>query len=1375
MKPKYKNLGKVRPTVEGYWDNTKEYSIISIVYDINTDKSYISKKKVPKGIDINDTDYWQIFGNSIVNYDSIVFLGFNNNGETDTYTLPEAIKAIPKDKKRVGIFVSFYEDANDVIKEKHWNLYQFSSNNINQFANVELWISVYYNKHSNIIITGSVTVGSNGNWYNNGEDTGIKASGPKGDKGDTGISPLIRINNNRFEQSTDGGNIWSALSDEFTNKLYIKEYKSSVDELPKNALIGDIYGVGPIYMEDDEEQTKPYYQLYINTVSNWNKNYTITKVYQGDTKLPQYAEKGEIILIKKSTDNYLVYKYTNNSWNLLANLAEIYTQKENIINRGDNIYALVQAEIENQYELYERVVSWINFGTYTSVSAGIVQETGNKNNVVMSQQATTNAIINAININELDFDFSKIASYVAAGKPCRFIVTGKNIVGNRDYIVGILDCFSDNYPHMFTQILTTHYTLPFNGSHTDDKIYTYFRSYHIQGSSSTIPVKTWGEWKIVSSSTNNEDIEKLKEDVENIQKKFDYDEAPTLNSPNLVTSGAIKTALDAQKNEVNQAKDKALQAINENEQSVIDNFNAQRVTPEMLSKSTKQLIDASGGGAITNLADDEDIQSVDDGTGSNVLKFANKDYNPDNKSGLGYKIYRKKDSVGTILQHSDNCIVDFKYDADYNRTGEESANDINLNKDNIKIWNFNGGSLKNIHIFNGQTNVTHLRFTGFPRFNKVRLSSNNGFKGLDVFTLDMFGGGIQRYLDTNYIDFNIMWDDFLYFCSKLSSLYDEIRLIVPHYTNYIIHKPIFIHPRMSIDFCNSIIKIDDSINDDYAIFVNADKDYWEAAHQREIEGEVLTEVDKYKMIYTYTEANRTYIKNLTIDNTSNTDKVMLYMGGQRIEYFRCNIAKENVNAIYMPNIDNIYRDNLYFKKISLNTDNKGNKKLSNIVTLRIGDGGRIENVNGGNIICYDRQGLVITDAINTNVELYRCVAQISNFHNEFCNSIILHMSQVSINDSVLFRKSMSYDGLLQNLIYIDDTYLEDYKSSIFYKTNSHLTLKNVIFPYPEGDILMSKENINNGYNYDIFVKIPNAKENISNYLNIPNIEIINSYKESIYAGTNVFKINCNVPYKYSKYDVIKFQKNIFTTTIYTNTGKGYFENNVDYDFLLLYKLPYRDIVYNYDIKEHRQTKISSFRFSLYSNMQSNGVFRDIYIYHKKSDNENYTKVLHVNQKFENCIDNFINNIGIPKTLVILHRGLYGDNGYNTEECNVSKDDIINSNYIDLGVYIHLLPNSYHQYNVNNDKYTFYLSSLNKNIASLNFKNGDEFIYNNKSYYWKDYDLVDSNGNSIIYLTNGTTNQRPTSINSGFQYFDITLNKPIWWTGSQWVDATGVRV
>jgi len=41
---------------------------------------------------------------------------------------------------------------------------------------------------------------------------------------------------------------------------------------------------------------------------------------------------------------------------------------------------------------------------------------------------------------------------------------------------------------------------------------------------------------------------------------------------------------------------------------------------------------------------------------------------------------------------------------------------------------------------------------------------------------------------------------------------------------------------------------------------------------------------------------------------------------------------------------------------------------------------------------------------------------------------------------------------------------------------------------------------------------------------------------------------------------------------------------------------------------------------------------------------------------------------------------------------------------------------------------------------------------------------------------GTTSERPTSnIHTGRSYFDKTLNKPIWYNGTVWVDATGATV
>lgn len=50
-------------------------------------------------------------------------------------------------------------------------------------------------------------------------------------------------------------------------------------------------------------------------------------------------------------------------------------------------------------------------------------------------------------------------------------------------------------------------------------------------------------------------------------------------------------------------------------------------------------------------------------------------------------------------------------------------------------------------------------------------------------------------------------------------------------------------------------------------------------------------------------------------------------------------------------------------------------------------------------------------------------------------------------------------------------------------------------------------------------------------------------------------------------------------------------------------------------------------------------------------------------------------------------------------------------------------------------------------------------------------LVDGTPN----LNVGVTSQRPGNADNGFQFFDMTLRKPIWWNGSSWVDANGATV
>lgn len=148
----------------------------------------------------------------------------------------------------------------------------------------------------------------------------------------------------------------------------------------------------------------------------------------------------------------------------------------------------------------------------------------------------------------------------------------------------------------------------------------------------------------------------------------------------------------------------AINNIKQVERQVIENFSAQRVTPEMLSESTKQYINASGGGTITNFADDEDIQSKNIQSG-NVLKFADRAYNPGIYVGMGYKILRRNimDGKNILTQEMVNqphTIYMIQYDFDLDGT--------TITLPEGCMFYFQGGSISN-GFLEGKIENTHAR------------------------------------------------------------------------------------------------------------------------------------------------------------------------------------------------------------------------------------------------------------------------------------------------------------------------------------------------------------------------------------------------------------------------------------------------------------------------------------------------------------------------------------------------------------------------------------------------------------------------------------------------------------------------------------------
>lgn len=185
-------------------------------------------------------------------------------------------------------------------------------------------------------------------------------------------------------------------------------------------------------------------------------------------------------------------------------------------------------------------------------------------------------------------------------------------------------------------------------------------------------------------------------------------------------------------------RDEAISKIKEVESDAISNFSSQRVTPDMLSESTKQFINASGGGTINNLADDEDLVSVDKGESLSVLKFADRAYNLETHIGMGYKILRRniidgKNMLTQDMVNQPHTIYMIQYDFDLD--GAQITIPENC------ILKFDGGSLSNGKL----TSIGYARCinSDTPDYsNELKCDIDNNF--VDKFPINPYSKSQQK-------------------------------------------------------------------------------------------------------------------------------------------------------------------------------------------------------------------------------------------------------------------------------------------------------------------------------------------------------------------------------------------------------------------------------------------------------------------------------------------------------------------------------------------------------------------------------------------------------------------------------------------------------
>ena len=103
---------------------------------------------------------------------------------------------VPFHLRRKGLMISYRNIDNEIITEKcileeciKDNLFKLDSS----------WVRIT----DALPVSGNVTIASNGNWFVDGEDTGFKAQGPKGDNG-VPLQPRLSEDGTTIEYSLDG-------------------------------------------------------------------------------------------------------------------------------------------------------------------------------------------------------------------------------------------------------------------------------------------------------------------------------------------------------------------------------------------------------------------------------------------------------------------------------------------------------------------------------------------------------------------------------------------------------------------------------------------------------------------------------------------------------------------------------------------------------------------------------------------------------------------------------------------------------------------------------------------------------------------------------------------------------------------------------------------------------------------------------------------------------------------------------------------------------------------------------------------------------------------------------------------------------------------
>ena len=801
------------------------------------------------------------------------------------------------------------------------------------------------------------------------------------------------------------------------------------------------------------------------------------------------------------------------------------------------------------------------------------------------------------------------------------------------------------------------------------------------------------------------------------------------------------------------------------------------VQPEDLSPAVQQMIESAAAqpGHISNLPDEEDLTVTE----HNTLQFKDREYNPYNYSGMG-KVYLRKHIVnGTnmLTQHmmnKPNTIYVIRYD--YCLGGET------IEVPEGCVLEFDGGSLRNgtivgngtklkgklTYIFcniqvSGNWNIRYITSKFFTDASKINL----------LFELINFqNSNIENIITIEYGDFYLQHDG-EHSLQKMLEIKSNTKIILKgniylHGTDKIAYQILYINGN-NVEVCGggSIV---------------GDKD-----------SHLGTEGEWGHGIAIYNSSD-VYIHDLTIKDCWG-DSIYVGAGSGTIEIKNCLLEGSRRQGISVIEGTNVRIKDCYIKDISGTAPKYGidiEPNENNVVENVLIENTKIENCGGG-ICLLVRPDLTDISSIG-KVSINNCNIITGKLSTE-ATIAATEANELNItNSTIITDQAINYGIAISTCkkVSIDHNVI----------SHSHKDGKCTIFTVGSNNITISHNEITSVQN---FIR-PSS-----------NLFIFNN------------KIICdNFNYTNQGLENFQFINNIYTGKIdFININLSYFCNNVlhltgTFKFLGAWQTGYNKISNNYFIYGGEEQLDTILDISTSRNIISNNIF---YI---ANDNVSYCidAANNYNCLLGNRIANSVSftqlyNYDILKNSIVdgnsrfdyktktvrysyEGREYYADGEYAGDLHVLTTENVISTvanapsevfilnrsvdlkgqtiNFEEGSVLIHKPRGYFVNGRVNFTGLTLigatnvkYICRSSDTAVEGAYANGQLVYTVGKGYRLWEYGVeLDLNCNNIV--KSGTSTDRPTSyLSIGFQYFDTTLNKPIWWTGSHWVDATGTQV